>query len=714
MAISFSCPICAEEYRLKDELAGKRFRCKLCGEKISAPQPRPTDTSERKGIVKTASRSATEPPPLPFAIAHEHSADSVNWFDPSVTYGWMVVSLIVVGIWVLCFVTATTDTTLRPLMAEVLKLTGMILAMLGWIGALINGSREHWGYVLLNAVVPIYHIVYTMFRGIRIPTFLACELLAIASLFLWVSLNVFHAMQEDAKRISGMKQQQVIPQPVGQPAFGVPQGNKFEVPGEPSGPNRLADGKPLLAQQPATDRVMMPPIGQSRDQSGRLPADNLATAMDRHFERLEAKAKARAKRIGAQHHQLARMSLGFGHLTVEISPKAESPVVGLSEDWLRSVAMPISNLQQQLVPHGAVYVKEGETWRSARVTRVEKDLVNVHVLGQPADSELQVKLERLAMPIDWFDGDPFRVNKLGQPLESYPQSGEIALGKPSLIAKPSLGSLAPAESDFIEAETIPATAEMKLQPGDAVWHRRGSEDWYAGRLQVANSGNDVTIGYFDSLGFHTAKERMTNLRCLSPEKSQISPYLETVDQEGAEAIPDQEDPRLFGARSNSFIEKWTVRGDQTVLRIGQLVYYAVLDDQWLACRVIAIDRDKMVQIRRVGIPDDEPLVVFKVQLRAARMPQLLSALATEATQEPRPRALVLTKGLAHVLGREVSDSETISDGEVVLVHHGNVWTEGIVKQTSREGRVLCRVSDEDGETTIEVMRSNLLLARRAF
>jgi hypothetical protein len=625
----------------------------------------------------------------------------------------MVVSLIVVGIWALCFVTAMTDTTLRPGMAEVLKLTGMILAMLGWIGALINGSREHWGYVLLNVVVPIYHIVYTMFRGIRIPTFLACELLAIASLFLWVSLNVFHAMEENAKRMNGMKQQQVVPQPVDQPVFRLPEGNKFEVPGEPAVVHRPENGRPMQAQQPGIDRIVMPPIGLPADRSGSLPAENPRTALDRRTKQLEDEAKAMIKRFTDKQHQLARLSLGFGHLTVEMSPQAEAPVVALSDDWLRSVAMPISNLQQ-VVPHGAVFVKEGATWRSSRVTRVEKDDVNVHVLGQPADSILRVKLDQLAIPIDWFDGDPFRVNKPGQSLESYPQSGELALGKPSLIAKPLLGSLAPAESDFIEAETIPATAEMRLLPGDAVWHRRGSEDWYAGRVQVATSGNEVTIGYFDSLGFHTAKERMTKLRCLSPEKSQISPYLETVDQEGAEAIPDQEDPRLFAARSNSFVEKWTVRGDQTVLRIGQLVYYAVLDDQWLACRVIAIDRDKMVQIRRIGVSDDEPLVVFKVQLRGARMPPLLSALATEATQEPRPHALVITEGLAHVLGREVSDSETLSGGEVVLVHHGNVWTEGIVKQTSREGRVLCRVGDKDGETTIEVTRSNLLLARRAF
>ena len=37
MTIEFECPECSREYRIKDELAGRKVTCKGCGSRISIP-----------------------------------------------------------------------------------------------------------------------------------------------------------------------------------------------------------------------------------------------------------------------------------------------------------------------------------------------------------------------------------------------------------------------------------------------------------------------------------------------------------------------------------------------------------------------------------------------------------------------------------------------------------------------------------------------------
>lgn len=43
MTIEISCPQCGEEFRVRDEAAGKSFKCKLCGTTISVPDDEPDD-----------------------------------------------------------------------------------------------------------------------------------------------------------------------------------------------------------------------------------------------------------------------------------------------------------------------------------------------------------------------------------------------------------------------------------------------------------------------------------------------------------------------------------------------------------------------------------------------------------------------------------------------------------------------------------------------
>src|SRR5262249_37088365 len=65
MAIEFNCPHCAEPYRLKDELAGKRATCKNknCRQVIVGPPPRGLSIPELGGIIPTA--NGKDYPPLP-------------------------------------------------------------------------------------------------------------------------------------------------------------------------------------------------------------------------------------------------------------------------------------------------------------------------------------------------------------------------------------------------------------------------------------------------------------------------------------------------------------------------------------------------------------------------------------------------------------------------------------------------------------------------
>jgi predicted Zn finger-like uncharacterized protein len=60
--IEVACPKCAKQYRLADELAGKRVRCKDCGETITVPQPATVGASAGadEGDIPLSA-----PPPMP-------------------------------------------------------------------------------------------------------------------------------------------------------------------------------------------------------------------------------------------------------------------------------------------------------------------------------------------------------------------------------------------------------------------------------------------------------------------------------------------------------------------------------------------------------------------------------------------------------------------------------------------------------------------------
>ncbi|MCX7421199.1 MAG: hypothetical protein NT013_16880 [Planctomycetia bacterium] len=72
MTIPVQCPACLKEYGLRDELAGKRVRCKECGENISVPLLRTMDNNDAEpSLVKP--KPTTKPKP----VAKKHNDDDL-------------------------------------------------------------------------------------------------------------------------------------------------------------------------------------------------------------------------------------------------------------------------------------------------------------------------------------------------------------------------------------------------------------------------------------------------------------------------------------------------------------------------------------------------------------------------------------------------------------------------------------------------------------
>jgi hypothetical protein len=73
MTISLTCPDCFRDYRVRDELAGKRVKCKACGSKIHITKPASV-VSEDDDFLNTLSDAAKQ----------EATADALGGYDANV------------------------------------------------------------------------------------------------------------------------------------------------------------------------------------------------------------------------------------------------------------------------------------------------------------------------------------------------------------------------------------------------------------------------------------------------------------------------------------------------------------------------------------------------------------------------------------------------------------------------------------------------------
>lgn len=93
MAISFSCPTCDKQFRVPDDMAGKKGRCKNCGDSIivpsTGPQPPTLDTpayavaAEPVEVPPPVQQTVASPPDLPLA----RPASAQHQAHPSVASG---------------------------------------------------------------------------------------------------------------------------------------------------------------------------------------------------------------------------------------------------------------------------------------------------------------------------------------------------------------------------------------------------------------------------------------------------------------------------------------------------------------------------------------------------------------------------------------------------------------------------------------------------
>lgn len=83
MAISISCPTCGKSFQLRDELAGRRFRCSECGETVSIPQGENTAPASRapRASAGKPAPSAASRKPAPVRKPETPSADSWDLTD---------------------------------------------------------------------------------------------------------------------------------------------------------------------------------------------------------------------------------------------------------------------------------------------------------------------------------------------------------------------------------------------------------------------------------------------------------------------------------------------------------------------------------------------------------------------------------------------------------------------------------------------------------
>ena len=75
MTIPVQCPACLKEYGLRDDLEGKRVRCKECGENISVPRLRTingnaAETARRATTKSTPAKPKPTTKPKPAATRH--------------------------------------------------------------------------------------------------------------------------------------------------------------------------------------------------------------------------------------------------------------------------------------------------------------------------------------------------------------------------------------------------------------------------------------------------------------------------------------------------------------------------------------------------------------------------------------------------------------------------------------------------------------------
>ena len=83
MAIATSCGECGRDYSLKDELAGKKFKCKNCGAVVVVPAPRKSASPKSSGSTASSKKSPSSATPTRPAEKKSHDDDFLEALNSS-------------------------------------------------------------------------------------------------------------------------------------------------------------------------------------------------------------------------------------------------------------------------------------------------------------------------------------------------------------------------------------------------------------------------------------------------------------------------------------------------------------------------------------------------------------------------------------------------------------------------------------------------------
>lgn len=213
MPIKVKCPQCYEKYQLADKLAGKKVRCKQCGEPIQIPNPRQRPAQSRPSRKRSA--PAKRRPPKPKPVADDYGIDDFDDYGddfaapapprPSRSRGrrkksssssgsfqqraWMIFG----GIFLLFFLISLFSPTFRVVFTILAVLSGLVFSLWGGLSILVEAFKEDIVCGLLYLFAPFYswYFVFSRWQKTRKPlVMILVGLLAFLSVQISYSLGM--------------------------------------------------------------------------------------------------------------------------------------------------------------------------------------------------------------------------------------------------------------------------------------------------------------------------------------------------------------------------------------------------------------------------------------------------------------------------------------------------------------------------------------------
>lgn len=174
MTIEATCDSCYRTYNLKDALAGRKVRCKECGETFTVPQPgaAPAEPAGDPWDVDDAFdedfASAAPPPPMP-TRGRKKKKRRRKRAEPEKSSGFRlgligILSLVGGGLFLMMCLVGIFVRPVLSVMLFCMGLTGAGLGLVGGIGCLMAAFEEDAVCGIMYLFMPFYSLYYVITR----------------------------------------------------------------------------------------------------------------------------------------------------------------------------------------------------------------------------------------------------------------------------------------------------------------------------------------------------------------------------------------------------------------------------------------------------------------------------------------------------------------------------------------------------------------------